>query len=109
MQCLPSRADPRTPHRDADADCIPPVHPDEDLYPLYVLQALSCDETKDDCDVPRDVLSEDDFRSLSTERAVTELQALGVPLHQPAASLSTLFPGGGYTITLLCTGHNPQT
>ena len=64
------------------------------MYPLYVLRALSCDESIDDRDVTREVLSEEDFRSLSTEGAVTELQALGVPLQQAAASLSTLFPGG---------------
>ena len=62
--------------------------------PLYVLQALSCDESKDDRDVLRDVLSEDDFRSLSTERAVIELQALGVQLQDPASSILTLFPEG---------------
>ena len=102
MQLLPSRAGPWTAHPEADGNCIPPVHPDEDLYPLYILQALSCDKSKDDRHVTREVLSEDDFRSLSTKRAVTELQALGVSIQQPAATLrySSL---GGRTSTFLCT------
>ena len=94
MQLLPSRADPRTAHRKAEGDCIPPIHPEEDLYPLNVLRALSCNESMNDRDVTREVLSEEVFRSLSMERAETELQVLGVPLQQPAASLSTLLPGG---------------
>ena len=80
MQLLPSRAEPRTAHREAEGDCTTPEHQEGNLYRMYVLRALSCDNSKDDRYDIREVLSEEDFHSLSTERAVTELQALGVLL-----------------------------
>ena len=89
MQLPPSRGDPRIAHREAGGDCIPPVHPKEDLYPLYVLRALSCEESKEDRDAPQGVLSDADFGLLSTERAVAELQVLGLPLQHQDEALST--------------------
>ena len=78
---------------DRAKDRIPIIHPEEDIYPLY-LRALSCDETKDDCDTPQDVLCDTNFGQLSTERPGSELQALGLPLHHQDETLTTLFPGG---------------
>ena len=94
MQTLRSKQDHRRTDDDATKNRIPPIHPVEDLYPLYVLRALSCDETKNDSDTLRDVLSDTDFGLLSTERAVLDLQALGLPLHHQDETLATLFPTG---------------
>ena len=94
MKILRNR--PRNTASDDDAtnDRIPLIHSEEDLYPLFVRRALACDESKDNRDTPRDVLSDTDFGLLSSERAVSELQALGLPLHKQDEALSTLFPGG---------------
>ena len=77
---LPSCADYRA---DQPGDTIPRVHPDEDLYPLYVLRARECEESKEGYDAARPTLSATDFGALSTARAVAELQILGVPLEHP--------------------------
>ena len=67
MQTLRNRQKNTTSDDDAAKDRIPPIHPEEDLYQRHVLRALACDESKDDWDIPRDVLSETDFSLLSTE------------------------------------------